>query len=70
VGKLDKNITYEKILEACAKIMGVKIEKIANPVGFEAFLDISFDEYENKSTTTVLNWQPNFSCNPLEDIDV
>jgi len=56
VGKLDKNITYEKVLEASAKIMGVKIEKIANPVGFEAFVNISVDEYENKSTSTVLNW--------------
>lgn len=56
VGKLDKNITYEKVLEASAKVMGVKIEKIAQPEGFEAFVNISVEEYDNKSTNTVLNW--------------
>ncbi len=67
---LNKDHTYEKVVKAHCKAMNVEIEYVAEPPQVEKFFDFSVDAFDTESTIKILNWQPKYSGDPTEDIDL
>lgn len=57
-------------MKAHCKAMNVEIEYVAEPPQVEKFFDFTLDAFDNESTKKILNWQPKFSGDPTEDIDL